>query len=544
MAAETNGTHASPQNADATRLSKLASRVRPADAAAGSIRLAAIDVGSNSIHMIVAQLDADGGVTTLWRMKEPVGLGRISFPSRRLSKEAMDRAVASLGRFQRAAVLKQAEKIVVIATSAVREAENGGDLIERVRQELNLRIKVVNAHEEARLIYLGVRHAMPMGGVPHLIVDIGGGSVEFIVGDENGATLLESRKLGAARMTGRFVKSDPLADTDREALEEHYRKELDPLLAKIAGLEPIAAVGTSGTLENIAAMTGGVFDTPEEGGAVGVIEAGKLEKLARKLLKSTAADRAALRGLDDGRREQITAGVLLIRHVFQGLKLKQMKLCGSALREGILVDYFERKRPDIEVRREVPDPRRRSVLDLARKCDWHKTHSTHVAHLTLQLFDELAPLHGLGALERELIEYAALLHDIGWHIGKKKHHKHSQYLIENGRLRNFTDDEVRVMAAVARYHRKALPKEKHKPYGKLSKHDRRTVEVGAAMLRIADGLDRSHAKAVTGVRCQVTKKKVTCTLEKRADAELEMWGADRKSDLFEKVFGKRITFDA
>jgi exopolyphosphatase / guanosine-5'-triphosphate,3'-diphosphate pyrophosphatase len=174
-----------------------------------SFRLAAIDVGSNSIHMIVAQADSDGGITTLWRLKEPVGLGRLSFPSRRLSAEAMTRAITVLERFQQAAQQRQAEKIVAVATSAIREAENGGDLIERIRDQLGLYVKVVSARDEARLIYLAVRHAVQMRTQPHLIIDIGGGSVEFIVGDDKQAYLLESRKLGAARMTAQFVKSDP-----------------------------------------------------------------------------------------------------------------------------------------------------------------------------------------------------------------------------------------------------------------------------------------------------------------------------------------------
>src|SRR5581483_5696305 len=163
------------------------SRQRPRLHVPQELRLAAIDVGSNSIHMIVAQTDADGGITTLWRLKEPVGLGRMSFPSRKLSQEAMERAIGVLARFQQQAVQRQSEKIVAVATSAIREAENGGDFIERARDELGLYVKVVSAREEARLIYLAVRHAMPLKAQPHLMVDIGGGSVEFIVGDERRA---------------------------------------------------------------------------------------------------------------------------------------------------------------------------------------------------------------------------------------------------------------------------------------------------------------------------------------------------------------------
>jgi exopolyphosphatase/guanosine-5'-triphosphate,3'-diphosphate pyrophosphatase len=182
------------------------------------LRLAAIDIGSNSVHMVVAQVDADGGVTTLWRMTEMVGLGRISFPSRRLTKDAMDRALMALGRFKQAAQQRQAEKVIAVATSAIREAENGGDFIERAKRELGLYVRVVSARDEARLIYLAVRHSCNLKDQPHLIVDIGGGSVEFIVGDERKAAMLESRKLGAARMSAKYVHSDPISDDDKKAL--------------------------------------------------------------------------------------------------------------------------------------------------------------------------------------------------------------------------------------------------------------------------------------------------------------------------------------
>src|SRR3954468_7822151 len=243
-----------------SRMVTLATTSQPRSSHAGvdkaSLRMAAIDVGSNSIHMIIAQGDADGAVTTLWRMKEHVGLGRMSFPSHRLSKDAMDAAITTLARFKQIAHQRQAEKIIGVATSAVREAINGGDLIERAHREVRLTIRAVSARDEARLIYLAVRHAMTLKDQPHLIIDIGGGSVEFIVGDEKRAALLESRKLVAARMTAKYVNTDPISKSDQEALRRNYNRELAPLVASIAALNPINAIGTSGTLENIAAMCG------------------------------------------------------------------------------------------------------------------------------------------------------------------------------------------------------------------------------------------------------------------------------------------------
>lgn len=509
-----------------------------------SLRLSAIDIGSNSIHMVVAQADSDGAVTTLWRMKEPVGLGRMSFPSKNLSRESMDRAVTVLARFKLAAQQRQSEKTLAIATSAVREAHNGGDLIERIRRELGMYVRVVSARDEARLIYLAVRHALDLGSDPHLIVDIGGGSVEFIVGDEERAQILESRKLGAARMTAQFVKSDPLTKDDRKALERHYDRELTPLFDQIAVAKPVRVIGTSGTLENIARMCGGdARGHGEDEKIVGSIQRSAFAKLLRRLLNTDSKERARFKGLDDARKDQILAGALLVREIFDRTDAKRIDICGVALREGILLDYLSRNLPKLAIRREVPEPRRRSVLDLARRCDWHQTHSEHVCKLCLELFDQLKPLHGLGGIERELIEFAVLLHDIGWHISGKGHHKHSMYLIMNGKLKAFTGEEQRIIANIARYHRKGGPTRDHEEYDRLSSRARRIVDVGAAILRIADGLDRSHACAVQSVSCKIGDKRVRCILDTRSDAELEIWGARRKADWFEQAFGRKIEFE-
>lgn len=503
-----------------------------------SLRLAAVDVGTNSIHMIIAQADPDGAVTTLWRMKGAVGLGRISFPSRRLTRDAMDRAFNVLARFQQAARQRNCEKMIAVATSAIREATNGGVFVERVKRELGLFIKVVPAREEARLIYLAVRHALDLGDRPHLIVDIGGGSAEFIVGDANRTLLLESRKLGAARMTAQYVKSDPLGEEERRKLLRHYDRELTPLFEQINRQRPVKTIGTSGTLENLAAMCQRGED-PEDGQPM-VIERDAFMKLLDQLIESTSASRGRMRGLDEGRKDQILAGALLVGEIFKRTDTKRIELCPAALREGVLLDYLGRHLPDLAIRRDVPDPRRRSVLDLARRCDWHQQHGQQVGQLAIRLFDELQPLHGFGAIERELIEYAALLHDIGHHIAKDRHHRHSEYLILNGALRNFTDEEVRTIALIARYHRKSMPRKRHRLYQSLPSRARRVVQVGAVIVRIADGLDATHSAVVRDVSCHVNGQGVTCAVTPRADAELEIWSAQRKHEAFERVFERPI----
>jgi exopolyphosphatase/guanosine-5'-triphosphate,3'-diphosphate pyrophosphatase len=470
-------------------------------------------------------------------MKEMVGLGRISFPSRRLSGEAMDRAIATLRRFQEAAQRRQCEKILAVATSAVREAENGGDFLERVRRELGMNIRVVSARDEARLIYLGVRHGVPLKSAPSFMIDIGGGSVEFIVADKTRPLLLESRKLGAARMTARYVKSDPIDGPDLKLLLAHYDRELTPLCEQIVAFKPVDALATSGTCENLAAMCTALYGSTD-----GVIERDALNKLVSKLLESRTRDRAEYRGLDDQRKDQIIAGALLVNELFRRLNLERMAVCKSALREGILVDYLARHLPDLSIRREVPDPRRRSVLDLARRCDWHQTHAEQVARLCMQLFDQLKSLHGLSKKARELIEYAAMLHDIGWHISREDHHKHGMYLILHGNLKGFTSEEVQIMGNIVRYHRKKGPRLSHDAFANLSGKAKKIVRAGAALLRISDGLDRSHCSVVSSLSCSIHRRKVDVTIKARGDAELEIWGGRRKMDLFADTFGRSLSF--
>jgi exopolyphosphatase/guanosine-5'-triphosphate,3'-diphosphate pyrophosphatase len=508
-----------------------------------SLRMAAIDIGSNSIHMVIAEVDADGSIIPLWRMKEMIGLGGASFPGGKIPLQTIEKAISALARFQQAALQRHCEKIIAVATSAVREATNGGDLIAKVARQLGINIHVINGREEARLIYLGVRHSLPLRGGPHLIIDIGGGSVEFIVADHRRPMLLESRKLGAARMTSDFVHSDPISDEDLEKLRAHYRAELQPIADEVARYKPVQTIATSGTLENLAAMSDPSprtvgDDKPRS------IERGAFSDLLSKLLKMKSSERAKLPGLDEPRKDQIVAGAVLLDEIFRLFRTRRIQMCKTALREGILLNYLSRHLPDLMIRQQIPEPRLRTILGLARRCAWYKSHSEQVARLTLELFDQLKSLHGLGAGERELIQYGALLHDIGWHISRKSHHKHSMYLIQHGELKGFSSEEVRIMANIARYHRKSAPKRTHESFALLSPRAQNIVRVGAALVRIADGLDRSHSHVVREVRCRTTDREVKCAISTRWDAQLEMWGATRKSEMFQKVFKRPITFEA
>lgn len=517
-------------------------QTRPSPAARQEdLRLAAIDVGSNSIHMIVANVAPSGAVTTLWRLKDMIGLGRNSFPSHQISPQSMSDALRTLRRFRQAARSLGCEQILAVATSAVREAENGQEFVDRIRQRLGLTIRIVSARDEARLIYLGVRHAVDLEGGPHAIIDVGGGSVEFVVAEGRRPLLLESLQLGAARMTAQFVHSDPISSGELKELIRHYRQQLAPVCRKMRSFKPERIIGTSGTLENLAAMCG-TGEKWDDRGFQGHLEKRQFMRLLDQLMESSESDRAKLPGLDRQRRDQIVAGAGLVGELMRQLEIDRIDLCRAALREGIVWDHLARHRPDVLSDRRVPDPRRRSVIHLARRCDWHEPHSQQVTKLCLKLFDELRAMHHLGDSERELIEFGSMLHDIGWHIGRAKHHKHSAYLILHGELKGFSPQDIMVIANIARYHRKAAPDLSHTEYASLSPAQRRVVQVGAAILRIADGLDRTHCNAISDLRCRAGGRKVSIILESRGDTRMEIQAARRKMQLFQDVFGREVRF--
>jgi exopolyphosphatase/guanosine-5'-triphosphate,3'-diphosphate pyrophosphatase len=261
-------------------------------------------------------------------------------------------------------------------------------------------------------------------------------------------------------------------------------------------------------------------------------------------VRTPLEDRRRLPGLDPGRADQITAGALLVNHLFDKLEMKEIEVCDRALREGMIIDYMQTHWPKVRLSVQIRDPRRRSVFELGRRCNFDEKHALQVARLGLGLFDQLQPLHHLGPVERELLEYACLLHDIGWHIGHSGHHKHSLYLIKNGDLEGFSPNELDILANVARYHRKSLPKKSHPDFVALDPRSRDLVWHLASFLRIADALDRGHYGNVKDLRTICRKRSVSILLGTAADPELELWAARLKGDMFRATFDRELHLTA
>ncbi len=506
------------------------------------MRIAAVDVGSNSIHMVVAQVESDGRFRVLDRAKEMVRLGRYTLNKGQLSVEAIDAGVRTLSAFRTLAERQGVTRIKAVATSAVREAANGGDFIQKVEDDVGLRVKVIPGREEARLIYLGVRHAVDLTGKPALICDIGGGSVELVLIEDGKPTAMESLKIGVARLSERFLTSDPPTSRELAELDAHLAEHLDSVLARFAKARVRRVIGTSGTLLNLIAVAGHLRGEPPNGHLNNFeVSAGELAKVRRLLSKSTRQERGRIKGMDAKRADLIVAGACLADHVMRALKAKTMVACTWALREGVLLDFIARHRKGIEESERFAAPRRRSVARLARHLGEVGEHGAQVARLALRLFDQLRGDLGLDDAAREWLEFAALLHDVGHHIDHKNHHRHSYYLIVNGELLGFRAEELEIIALTARYHRKAVPKDTDPEYRALPREGRTVVRALSAVLRVADALDRSHYGAVRDV--SVTRRGERTILQLQTggeDAALEIWEARQRLDLLETLLGRTV----
>ncbi|HEX5069551.1 MAG TPA: Ppx/GppA phosphatase family protein [Vicinamibacterales bacterium] len=507
------------------------------------MRLAAIDVGSNSIHIIVCNVRPDLSFEVIDREKDMIRLGA-GIQRGRLPDTNLAAALESLAKFKRLAESHGVDEIVVAATSAVREADNGTDLITQARRRLGLRVRVISGVEEARLIHLAAAYAIGSGSERAVTIDIGGGSTEITLGTAARMESGRSFTLGVIRLAERFAKQDPLAGDDEERLVRYIHRETAGFLAQLRRRGFQRVIGTSGTIQALGALAiGARSGQPAEGRRV-VVEAGALRRLRRKLVDLTLEERLRLSGLDPRRADLAAVGAVLLDSLLERLGAEDITLCDFALREGMVLDYIKRNTRHIRTAERYPDVRRRSVIELGERCGYWAEHSQQVAKLALALFDETRNSHGLGAREREWLEYGALLHDIGTHISYDAHHKHSYYLIRHGELRGFDPDEVIVIGLVARYHRLATPKRAHEGYGTLRKSLRRTVKFLGAFVRLAEGLDRSHAQVVRKVQIRQADDGLHIRLRTAGDAELEQWAATRHAAPLARLLDTEIHFES
>jgi exopolyphosphatase/guanosine-5'-triphosphate,3'-diphosphate pyrophosphatase len=508
------------------------------------MRIAAIDIGTNSIHMIVVQVRADLSFEVIDREKDMVRLGAGGLDGKSLTPTAMAAALQTLSKFKQLADSHKVDEIIAAATSATREAENGGDFIADVNRRTGIRIKIIPGKEEARLIHLAACYGVDVGASTACVIDIGGGSVEVTLGSATHLSAARSFKTGVIRLTERYIKSDPLERRDERRLVKHIDREMREYLAEIAGRGYDRVIGTSGTILSL----GTLALTESHGRTVSEIRnqrvtAKALRRLRKQLAESDLHERLRLPGMDPRRADLSVGGAILLDTILQNLKAEELTLCDLALREGLIIDYIQRNSARIRKVDRYPDVRRRSIIELGERCNYWSEHAQQVARLALSIFDQTRSTHKLGDAERELLEYGALLHDVGVHISYERHHRHSYYLIKHGDLRGFEPQEIEVIALIARYHRQALPKGTHEGFNRLTSKMQRVVKKLSAMVRLAEGLDRSHSQAVSGIDLYPRADDYLARLRTTNEAELELWAAHRHVRPLERVLGRPIRFE-
>ena len=508
------------------------------------MRIAAIDIGTNSLHMIVVQVRSDRSFEVVDREKEMVRLGSGGLGGRALTESSMMAALQVLSKFRRLAEAHDVDEIVAAATSAVREADNGREFLTAVRQRTGISVRVISGTEEARLIHRAAVYGVDVSDGTAVVVDIGGGSVELTRGTAAHVQVARSAKIGVIRLTEQFVRSDPLTTRDERRLVKSIQSETAEAVEQIVGLGFDRVIGTSGTILSL-----GLLAATEDGtvAAEGLrsrrIGAKQIRRLRRQLTGITLADRLRIPGLDPRRADLAVAGSILLDTILKQLGARELTLCDLALREGLALDYIRKNQARIAKVEKYPDVRRRSVIELAERCNYFAKHAEQVARMALALFDQTQANHGLGGREREWLEYAALLHDIGVHISYGRHHKHSYYLVKNGDLRGFEPEEVEVIALVARYHRRGIPKRSHEGYGELTPELRRAVKTLSAILRVAERLDRSHQQSVAALEIISGGQDYLLRIRPTGDTELELWAAQRSVAPLEQVLRRIVRFE-
>jgi exopolyphosphatase/guanosine-5'-triphosphate,3'-diphosphate pyrophosphatase len=507
--------------------------------------LGAIDVGTNSIHLIVVELDPRFGTSrTILKAREMVRLGGGAALLRgHLSKKAVQRGVAAIAKFAEAARAAGAEDIRAVATSAVREASNRDAFLAAARAASGVEVELLSEAEEARLIHLGVTRGYPVGDRVACIFDIGGGSTEFIVGDGHRPFFLNSVKLGSLRLFDEYLGENAATALGYRAMERHIHETLRPILTRLRDYRFELLLGSSGTVMGLAALDAAASGSPAQRAHGYELRLDRLRELQRAMVKMTPAERRKMPGMNARRADIIVAGNALVMAILEQLEREELIVCERALREGIVVDYLER---NIAVRRRLGDERTRrfdAAHELAERFGGGAVHESQVATLALQLFDGLIDLHSFERADRDLLFAAALLHDIGRAVSASAHHKHGAYIVRNAGLAGWRPEEIELLACLVRYHRKALPKPTHPEWVSASAAVQRRILGLGAFLRIADGLDRRHLGVLAAVKARVEPGLVRLRLETQQDVIPEVEAAMFKADMFERAFGLEVAFE-
>jgi exopolyphosphatase / guanosine-5'-triphosphate,3'-diphosphate pyrophosphatase len=504
-------------------------------------RLAAIDIGTNSIRSIVVEPLPSGKYRILDDEKVLVRLGEGLNETGEIAPAAWERAMEALTRQKKIIDGFKVRSIEAVATSAVRKAGNGEEFIRGIKERVGVEVAIISGDEEAELAALSAFRNFDLEGIRHLIFDIGGGSLELVTAVGSHIEEVLSLELGAVFLTEKFLKGDPVSDGEMQRLRKYIRKSLKSgYLGERSGMQCL--IGSGGTVTSIAGMVTAYRKERYDSLHGHELLRSEVVHLLAMLARKSNKERRSLPGLNPDRSDITVAGVTVVDDVMDFFKINVLKVNERGIREGIILRGLQRESllPEAKPSRSW----RESIVEFARSCHFEEEHCRQVAKLALQIFDALAPRYKFTDKERRLLEGAALLHDVGYFISYSSHHKHSYHLIRHADLFGFTPRERELMANVARYHRKSLPKKKHDEYMRLAAADRLLVARLGGILRLSDGLDRRRNSIVAGVECRLTDHNFGISMTGAGEMSVELFGARGKSDLFEPAFDLKLSIEA
>jgi len=508
--------------------------------------VAFIDIGTNSVRILVVRLNPNHSYTILTRQKQQIRLGEGEFDNDVIRPEAIERLVLVCKKFHDLAGSFGTEEYVAVATSAMREAENQHAILHQLRKEAGLDIRVISGQEEARLIYLGVASGLHLQGRHTFFIDIGGGSTEIACGDERNYQYLRSFRLGAIRLASIYPGREPdgvISPGQYKKMQNHVRSTIAGSLTKLRKFPPDCAFGSSGTIMNLAEIAAKIC-RPSVSPAENRLSRIDLRTVIGTLCSLPLEKRREVPGINPERADIIIHGAAILESFMDELAIDSIATTPRGLQDGLLVDYLSRM--DAFPLLGELSPRQRSILQLGRSCGINEAHARTVTALVLELFDSSRELglHTCGAEERELLEYATFLHDIGSFISYTNHQAHSYYIIRNSELLGFNEREIAFMANIARFHRKKTPRKGDPGMDELDARERECLKVLSTFVRFGETLDRSHTALIQHVRfSRADADTVSLEVTARGDCQLEIWGIESEKKAFEKAFSRNLVFE-
>ncbi len=506
--------------------------------------ISALDLGSNSFHLVVARALSEKSFEVLLKEKSMLRLGDVVSRLGYIDEVHIGAVVDSIRSFRTLAESLGAGELVALATSAFRDAENSSEVVDLIEDETGVSVSVISGTREAELIFKAVSNSVDFRDELALCIDLGGGSLEVMIGTQTELLWSHSLNMGVGRLTTMFFDgSEVLPSKAVLKLRRYVREMLAPVSTQVKRYSPTVLVGSSGSFLNLARMAV-LARRPELDPTVlddmnqMTVKRSALRNVSKEILRVKASERLGIPGVDSKRIDIMPAATVVLDEVMEQLGFKELTLSEWALREGIILSELESFET---LEGGIDSIRHASVMGVTKRFSWNGAHAEQVAKLALSLFDQTVSMHHLAETERELLFYASLLHDIGEHIAMEDHDKHSAYLIENSRLRGFTPQEKRVLVCLGRFHRRGYPRVDYPPFGQLTEEWRAKVVKLAGILRLADALDRSHEAVVDSIRMDLLGDRMTIRLSTQGDFELESFGLRRKRSLFEQTFGVKVS---